>query len=67
MGNNDFTVTFSFATFDQALSWASGKINGADEFKKLFPKEDYNAFTAKLRELREITNQELWELVEVTD
>ena len=67
MGNNDFTVTFSFATFDQALSWASGKINGADEFKKLFPKEDYNAFTAKLRELREINNQELWELVEVTD
>lgn len=64
---NNYTVSFSFATFDQALSWASGKTGMADEYKKVYPKDDINNMTAKLRELRDMVSQELWELVEVTD
>lgn len=35
--------------------------------KKVYPKEDINALNAKLRELRDLSSQELWELVDVTD
>lgn len=66
-GESNYTVTFTFSSLDQALSWASGKTTWSDEFKKLFPKEDYNAFTAKFSELRTVESQELWELVEITD
>lgn len=64
---NNYTVSFSFSTMDQALSWASGKTNLKDEYKKVFPKEDINMYNAKLRELRDVVSQELWELVDVTD
>lgn len=64
---NNYTVTFSFSTLDQALSWASGKTNLKDEYKKIFPKEDISVYNAKLRELRDVVSQELWELVDVTD
>jgi hypothetical protein len=66
-GESNYTVSFTFASLDQALSWASGKTTWSDEFKKLFPKEDYNAYSAKWQELREVNSQELWELVDITD
>lgn len=66
-GESDYTVSFSFSTMDQALSWASGKTNMSDEYKKVYPKEDINTLTNKLNELRKISSQELWELVEITD
>jgi hypothetical protein len=66
-GASDYTIGFSFATLDAALSWASGKTDPADEFKKVYPKEDYNVFRSKLSSLRDLVTQELWELVDVTD
>ena len=66
-GESDYTVVFSFTTLDQALSWASGKTDMADEYKKVFPKDDISKLTNKLNELRDITSQELWELVDITD
>lgn len=68
MGNeSNYTVSFTFATLDQALSWASGKAGMEDEYKKIYPKDDINNLTAKLRELRTMVSQELWELVDITD
>jgi len=64
---SDYTVSFSFSTLDQALSWVSGKTSMTDEYKKVYPKEDINIFTTKLNELRELVSQELWELVDSTD
>jgi heme-degrading monooxygenase HmoA len=64
---NDYTVTFSFSSLEQALSWASGKTGMAEEYKKIYPKEDFTAFGTKLTSLRIIVAQELWELVDVTD
>ncbi len=66
-GESDYTVSFSFSTLDQALSWASGKTSIADEYKKVFPKDDINNLTTKLNELRDLVSQELWELVDITD
>lgn len=66
-GASDYTIGFSFASLDDALSWASGKADLAVEYKKIFPKEDYNVFRSKLASLRDMVAQELWELVEVTD
>jgi hypothetical protein len=66
-GESDYTVGFSFTTLDQALSWASGKTGMADEYKKVFPNDDISNLTNKLNELRDITTQELWELVDITD
>ena len=66
-GASDYTIGFSFATLDEALSWASGKTDPSAEYKKVYPKEDYNVFRSKLASLREMVAQELWELVEVTD
>lgn len=66
-GESNYTVTFSFTNLDQALSWVSGKTGMAEEYKKVYPKDDINNMTAKLRELRELVSQELWELVEITD
>ncbi|HRD06616.1 MAG: hypothetical protein U0V54_15455 [Saprospiraceae bacterium] len=66
-GESNYTISFSFSTLDQALSWASGKTSPADEYKKIYPKEDINTYNAKLRELRDLVSQELWELVDVTD
>jgi hypothetical protein len=64
---SDYTVSFSFSSMDEALSWASGKTDPAAEYKKVYPKEDYNVFRSKLAGLREIVAQELWELVDITD
>lgn len=64
---NDYTVSFSFSSMEQALSWASGKTGMAEEFKKIYPKEDFAAFGPKLNSLRVTVAQELWELVDVTD
>ncbi len=64
---NDYTVSFSFSSLEQALSWASGKTGIAEEFKKIYPKEDFAAFGPKLNSLRVLVAQELWELVDVTD
>ncbi len=64
---NDYTATFSFSSFDQAVSWASGKTGMADEFKKIYPTVDFNAFGKRLEAARVIVAQELWELVEITD
>lgn len=66
-GESNYTASFTFSSFDQALSWASGKTTVSDEFKKLYPKDDYNAFIARFNELRDVVSQELWELVDVTD
>lgn len=66
-GESNYTVSFSFSTLDQALSWTSGKTGYSDEYKKLFPKDDINTFNAKFGELRDLISQELWELVEITD
>ncbi len=66
-GESNYTVSFSFSTLDQALSWASGKTGYTEEYKKLFPKDDINIFNAKFSELRDLISQELWELVDVTD
>ena len=64
---NDYTVSFSFSSLEQALAWASGKTGMAEEFKKVYPKEDFAAFGPKLNTLRVVIAQELWELVDVTD
>jgi hypothetical protein len=64
---NDYTVSFSFSSLEQALAWASGKTGVAEEFKKIYPKEDFAAFGPKLNSLRVVVAQELWELVDVTD
>jgi hypothetical protein len=64
---NDYTVSFSFSSFDQAVSWASGKTGMAEEYKKIYPKEDFAAYGAKLTSLRVVVAQELWELVDITD
>jgi len=66
-GASDYTIGFSFASMDDALSWASGKTDLSAEYKKAYPKEDYNVFRTKLASLREMVSQELWELVDVTD
>ncbi len=66
-GDYDFLVTFYFKNLDDALAYSSGKVTTADEFKKVFPKDDYAAFRSKQVALREIIGQELWELVEKTD
>jgi hypothetical protein len=66
-GESDYTVTFTFATLDQALSWASGKTGMADEYKKVYPKDDVANLNIKLNELRDLVSQELWELVDITD
>ena len=66
-GEIDYFVTFSFSTLDQALSWASGKTSQADEYKKVFPKDDIANFTIKLNELRDLVSQGLFELVDITD
>jgi hypothetical protein len=55
-GESNYTATFTFSSLDQALSWASGKTTWSEEFKKLYPKDDYNAFSAKLSELREVVS-----------
>jgi hypothetical protein len=64
---NDYTVSFSFSSLEQALAWASGKTGIAEEYKKIYPKEDFAAFGPKLNSLRVVVAQELWELVDVTD
>jgi hypothetical protein len=64
---NDYTVSFSFSSMEQALSWASGKTGIAEEYKKIFPKEDFAALGPKLNGLRVVVAQELWELVDITD
>lgn len=64
---SDYTVSFSFSSLEQALAWASGKTGMAEEYKKIYPKEDFAAYGAKLTTLRVIVGQELWELVDVTD
>lgn len=66
-GESDYTVSFTFSTMDQALSWASGKTGMADEYKKVFPKDDIANLNTKLNELRDMVSQELWELVDITD
>ncbi|MBK9734489.1 MAG: hypothetical protein IPO92_05760 [Saprospiraceae bacterium] len=66
-GESDYTVSFSFSTLDQALSWASDKTGMADEYKKVYPKDDIANLTTKLNELRDMVSQELWELVDITD
>jgi hypothetical protein len=66
-GDYDFLVTFYFKNLDEALAYSSGNVTVADEFKKVFPKEDFAAFRSKQMALREIIGQELWELVERTD
>jgi hypothetical protein len=63
----DYTISFTFGSMDEALAYASSKVNVAAEFKKVYPAEDYAAFRAKQTSLREVVAQELWELVEVTD
>ncbi len=64
---NDYTVSFSFSSMEQALSWASGKTGMAEEYKKIYPKEDFTAYGTRLNSLRVVVAQELWELVDVTD
>jgi heme-degrading monooxygenase HmoA len=64
---NDYNVSFSFSSMEQALSWASGKTGMAEEYKKIYPKEDFTAYGTKLTSLRVVVAQELWELVDVTD
>ncbi len=66
-GEIDYFVSFSFATLDQALSWASGKTNVRDEYKKVFPKDDIAIWSAKFSELRDVVSQGLYELVDITD
>ncbi len=66
-GEIDYFVSFSFATLDQALSWASGKTSATDEYKKVYPKDEIANFTTKLNELRDVISQGLYELVDVTD
>ncbi|MBC7572294.1 MAG: hypothetical protein H7319_21575 [Spirosoma sp.] len=66
-GASDFTVGFSFSNMDDALAYASDKVNIAAEFKKVYPKDDYTTFRAKQVTLREVVAQELWELVDITD
>ncbi len=66
-GDYDFLVVFYFKNLDDALAYSSGAVTVADEFKKVFPKDDFAAFRSKQIALREIIGQELWELVEKTD
>jgi len=67
ISESDYTVSFTFTTVDQALSWASGKTGMGDEYKKVYPKDDIANFTTKLNELRDLVSQEVWELVDITD
>lgn len=64
---NDYTVSFTFSSMEQALAWASGKTGMAEEYKKIYPKEDFAAYGPRLNSLRVIVATELWELVDVTD
>lgn len=66
-GGGDYAIGFTFASMDDALSWASGKTDLATEYKKVYPKEDYNVFRNKLASIRDLVSQELWEWVDVTD
>jgi heme-degrading monooxygenase HmoA len=66
-GESDYAVSFSFSTLDKALSWVSGKTGMADEYKKVFPKDDIANLNTKLNEMRDMVSQELWELVDITD
>jgi hypothetical protein len=66
-GEIDYFVSYSFATLDQALSWASGKTGSTDEYKKVYPKDDIANFTAKVNELRDLVSSGLFELVDITD
>lgn len=64
---NDYTVSFTFSSMEQALAWASGKTGMAEEYKKIYPKEDFATLGPKLNSLRVMVATELWELVDVTD
>jgi hypothetical protein len=66
-GEIDYFVSYSFATLDQAMSWASGKTSATDEYKKLYPKDDIANFTIKVNELRDLVSSGLFELVDITD
>jgi hypothetical protein len=66
-GEIDYFVSYSFSTLDQALSWASGKTGPADEYKKVFPKDDIANFNIKVNELRDLVSSGLFELVDITD
>jgi hypothetical protein len=66
-GEFDYSVSFTFSTLDQALSWASGKTNATDEYKKVYPKDNIANFGIKLNELRDLISQDLRELVDITD
>jgi hypothetical protein len=66
-GEIDYFVSYSFATLDQALSWASGKTGATDEYKKVYPKDDIANFTIKINELRDLVSSGLFELVDITD
>ena len=52
---------------DEALSYASGKVEISADFKKVFPKEEYSVFRSKQISLRELVSQEIWELVDITN
>ncbi len=65
--SSEYTVSFGFSSFEQALSWVSGKTGLAEEYKRIYPKDDFAAFGAKLNSLRTMVGQELWELVDLTD
>jgi hypothetical protein len=66
-GEIDYSYSYTFSTLDQALSWASGKTDMKEEFKKVYPNEDMSNYGAKLNELRDIVSQGLFELVDITD
>lgn len=66
-GASDYTIGFAFNTLDEALSYASGKVEISADFKKVFPKEEYSVFRSKQVSLRELVSQEIWELVDMTN
>jgi hypothetical protein len=66
-GEIDYSYGYTFSTLDQALSWASGKTDMKEEFKKVYPNEDMASYGVKVNELRDVVSSGLYELVDITD
>ena len=66
-GESNYTISFSFSTLDQALSWASGKTSPADEYKRYIQKKILTPTTPSCGNSETLFPRSYGELVDVTD
>ena len=59
----DYSSVSEYATLDDALKFTKTGLNTASEFKKVYPTQDYKAYSKRLLELRHLVSLELWQRV----